>query len=145
MFGIAAPLFFAGVFLFHASGLMKQLSIDPWKPMIVFCFLSIYGCGIRQQGSDRGSPACVACVFTTLLGYYKRVYTGLLPHFHQTILRVEFYCGQPFPSATSDSVPKFYEKYSLLLPFIKGIRQRKGCYIRRHGQHDCNCASADVY
>lgn len=42
MFGIAAPLFFAGVFLFHASGLMKQLSIDPWKPMIVFVFVYLW-------------------------------------------------------------------------------------------------------
>jgi len=63
MFGIAAPLFFAGVFLFHASGLMKQLSIDPWKPMIVFCFcLSMAAAYGSRVLIEAVRPVWLACL-----------------------------------------------------------------------------------
>jgi len=41
---LALPRLFSlqAFFLFHASGLMKQLSIDPWKPMIVFVFVYLW-------------------------------------------------------------------------------------------------------
>lgn len=90
MFSLLAPVVFIACWTLNALGICRQISIDPWKMMIVFCFsLSI----AAAQGT-RVILASPLAVWLRGLAVVSAVIYSAMPAFARTAIRPS--CGWNF-------------------------------------------------